>query len=158
MLTALEPLDDGLGEHVERQVVGAAALRVRAAHAEAAEGLYANQGAGDLAVEVDVAGVELVSGQLQVIPVLRVDAAGQAVGVVVGDAQRFFEVAGLYDGEDGAENLLLRDPRIRLDLEERRRHEVTVVGIAGFPAQDAVPLLLAQRPCSSQPSRTGARL
>src|SRR5918999_5838862 len=97
----LEPLDDRLGEHVERQVVWAARLGVGAAHPKATEGLDPYQGARNRTVEVDVAGPELAAGEVQMLAGLGGNAAGQPVGVVVGDAQRVVEVAGLYDGEDG---------------------------------------------------------
>ena len=51
---------------MERQIVGAAGLGVRATHAEAAEGLDADEGTRDAAVEVDVACLELSSRLLQV--------------------------------------------------------------------------------------------
>ena len=66
----LEPLDDRPGEHVQWQVVGATGLGVGAAHAKATEGLNAYQGAGYAAVEVDVSGLELLAGALQVVAVL----------------------------------------------------------------------------------------
>src|SRR3712207_1797273 len=111
-------LDHRSGEHVQRQVVGAAGLGVRAAHAEAPEGLDADEGACDAAVEVDVAGLELPARSLEVVAVLGVDAAREPVGAVVGDAEGFIEVAGLYDREDGAEDLLARNPGLSLYLED----------------------------------------
>src|SRR3712207_7322525 len=52
--------------------------------------------------------------------------SGQAVGVVVGYSQGVVEVAGLYNGEDGTEDLLLRHPGPLFDLEDGRGHEVTL--------------------------------
>src|SRR5215207_1263692 len=83
---ALEPLHDGPGEHVQRQVVWATGFGVGARESEAAEGLYTHQRSGDATVEVHVASLELLAGPLQVVAILRVDAAGEAVRVVVGDA------------------------------------------------------------------------
>src|SRR5215210_3039932 len=131
------------GEHVQRQVVGAAGLGVCAAHAEAPEGLDADEGACDAAVEVDVASLELPACALEVVAVLGVDAAREAVGAVVGDAEGFVEVAGLYDGEDGAEDLLARNPGSALDLEDGRADEVAALRVSGVFAEHAIALLLA---------------
>src|SRR5215218_1663383 len=139
----LESLNDCPGEHVQRQVVWAAGFGVGAAHTKTPEGLDAYQGAGDLAVEVDVAGPQLVAGELEVVAVFGVDAAGEAVGVVVGDAEGISEVAGLYDRENGAEDLLLRHPRLGVYLEEGGRHEVALCGVARVLAEEALALLLA---------------
>src|SRR5215211_5663004 len=138
-----EPFDHRPGEHVKRQVVGAAGLGVGAAHAEAAEGLDAYEGAGDAAVEVDVARLELPTRALEVVAVLGVDAACEAVGAVVGDAEGFVEVAGLYDGEDGAEDLLARNPGLAPDLEDGRADEVAALRVSWVFAKDAFALLLA---------------
>ena len=113
-----EPLYHRPGKHVQRQVVGAAGLRVGAGEAEAAERLHTDERAGDGAVEVEVAGLELGAGLLQVIAVFGVDAAGETVGGVVGYTQGLVEVAGLVYGEDGTKDLLLRYPRLRINLAE----------------------------------------
>src|SRR4028118_2302954 len=89
--TALEPLDDRPGEHVQGQVVRASGLGVRAAHAEAAEGLAPDQAAGYAAAAVDAGWPDLVAGALEVVAVLGVDAAGEAVGGVVGELEGFVE-------------------------------------------------------------------
>src|SRR5215212_798570 len=118
-----EPLDYCSGEHVQWQVVGSTGLGVGAAHAEAPEGLDADEGAGDAAIEVD--------------------AAREAVGAVVGGAEGFVEVTGLYDRKYGAEDLLARHRSVPLDREDGRAYEVAVVGISRVFAQDAVPLPFA---------------
>src|SRR5688572_13045007 len=128
---------------MQRQVVGAAGLGVGAAHAEASEGLDADEGAGDAAVEVDVAGLELPARPLEVVAVLRIDAAREAVGAVVGDAEGFVEVAGPYDREDGAKDLLAGDPGLALDLEDGRADEVAVLRVFRVFAEHAIALLLA---------------
>src|SRR5207253_9617005 len=84
----LEPLDHDLGLHEELQIVRSTCLRIGAAHVEAAEGLGADHGAGDLAIEVQVADLEFGAGLLEAAPVAREDAACQAVLGVVGDRQR----------------------------------------------------------------------
>ncbi len=67
------------------QVLAAAGLGADAREPEAAEGLAADQGAGDAAVEVEVADAELASGPLQVRGLAAEDAAGQLVFGGVGD-------------------------------------------------------------------------
>src|SRR5918994_5095844 len=128
---------------MQRQVVGAAGLGVRTAHAEAPERLDADEGAGDAAVEVDVAGLELPARPLEVVAVFGVDAAREAVGAVVGHTEGFVEVAGLYDREDGTEDLLARNPGLALDLEDGRADEVPIVGVARVFADHAISLPLA---------------
>src|SRR5215213_2298183 len=129
---------------MQRQVVWAAGFGVGAAHAEAAEGLDAYEGSCDAAVEVDVARFELPTGAFQMVAVFGVDAAGEAVGTVVGDVEGFVEVAGLYHGEDGAEDLLARHRGVPVDLEDGRADEVAVVGVAWVLTEDALAFLLAR--------------
>src|SRR5215210_7306666 len=131
------------GEHVQWQVVWTAGLGVGAAHSEAPEGLDADEGACDAAVEVDVASLELPARPLEVVAVLGVDAAREAVGAVVGDAEGFVEVVGLYDGEDGAEDLLARNPGLSLYLEDGRADEVAALRVSGIFAEHAIAFLLS---------------
>src|SRR5271156_4750468 len=100
---------DGLGLREEEQVVRAAGLGVGAAHVEAAEGVGSYHGAGALAVEVEVAGLELVAGAIELLAGGGVEGAGEAVLGVVGDLESFVEAGGLDDREHGAEDLLLRE-------------------------------------------------
>src|ERR687896_505613 len=128
---------------MQRQVVGSAGLGVSAAHAEAPKGLDADEGAGNAAVEVDVACLELPTRSLEVVAVPGVDATCKAVGAVVGDAEGFVEVAGPYDGEDGAEDLLARNPGLALYLEDGRADEVAALRVSGIFAEHAIAFLLA---------------
>src|SRR5438270_40169 len=84
---ALAPrvLADRAGLEELQQVVGPTGLRADARHAEAAEGLTADDGAGDGSVDVDVAGPQLDLGLADVMRRTRVDAGGQRVLGVVGD-------------------------------------------------------------------------
>src|SRR3712207_8820244 len=117
---------------MQRQVVRAAGFGVGAGEAEAAEGLDAHQSPGDAAVEVDVARFELVTGAFKVVAILGIHAAGEAVGIVVRYRQGLVEVAGRYHGEDGAEDLLLRYPRLGVHVAVAGRgDEVAIRGIAG---------------------------
>src|SRR5215212_11605897 len=78
------------------------------------------------------------------VAVLRVDAAGEAVGVVVSDAQSVVKVAGSYHGEDRAEDLLARYPSLRVHVAvDGREHEVAALWGAGVFAQDPLALVLA---------------
>src|SRR5690606_27507503 len=72
----------GLGE--EEQVIVAAGLGVGARHVEAAEGMDSHQGAGALAVEVQVPHVELGARLFQVGAVPADHRSGEAVFRVVG--------------------------------------------------------------------------
>src|SRR5919206_1675651 len=78
------------------------------------------------------------------VAVARVDAPREAVGVVVGDVEGVLEVAGPYDGEDGAEDLLPRHPRLRVDLEEGRGDEVALGRISGVLAEKPLSFFLAR--------------
>ena len=91
------------------EVVRAAGFGVGAAHVEAAEGMRADHGAGALAIEVEIADVELVAGAVELLAGAGVDGAGEAVLGVVGDGEGVVEAVGLDDGEDGAEDLFLRE-------------------------------------------------
>src|SRR5918912_2422312 len=75
--------------------------------------------------------------------VARVDAPSKAVGVVVGDVEGVLEVASPYDGEDGAEDLLLCHPSLRVHLEDGGRDEVALLWVARVFAQDPLALPLA---------------
>ena len=83
----LQFLRDRLRLREEEEVVAAAGLGVGARHVEAAERVDADQRAGALAVEVEVADEELALAALELLAVARVDGAGQAVLGVVGDAR-----------------------------------------------------------------------
>ena len=65
-----------------------------------------DEGAGDAAVEVEVADAELAFGAFEVGGFAAEDAAGEFVGEAVGDPEGFGEVAGVHEGEDGAEDFL----------------------------------------------------
>src|ERR671910_586924 len=138
-----EPFYHCSGEHMQRQVVGAAGFGVRAAHAESPEGLDADEGACDAAVEVDVAGLELPARPLEVVAVFGVDAARKAVRAVVGDAEGFVEVGSLYDRENGTEDLLARNPGLPLYLEDCRADEVAARRVPWVFAEHAIALLIA---------------
>src|SRR5215212_4942798 len=78
------------------------------------------------------------------VAVLRVDATGETVGVVVGDAQSVVEVAGSYHGEDRTEDLLARYPSLRVHVAvDGRGHEVAALWVAGVFTQDPLALVLA---------------
>src|SRR5436305_7334161 len=109
------------GLHEEAEVVAPAGLRVGAAHVEAAEGVRADERARALAVEVEVADVELAARALQLLAVVRVDGSGQAVLRAVGNPQRLVEVARADAGQDGAEDFLLLDAVARLHVGEDGR-------------------------------------
>src|SRR5205085_6719425 len=74
-----ELLRDALRLQEQQQVVASAGLRVGAAHVEAAERVRADDRAGALAVDVQVADEELALRALDLLRVLRVHRAGQPV-------------------------------------------------------------------------------
>src|SRR5262249_15188534 len=100
------------------EVVGAARLRANARHSKAAEGLAGDEGAGDAAVDVEVADAELALGPLEVRGLAREDAARELVRAVVGDGQGVLEGLGVQDGDDGPEDLFLGDGVVGLDVGE----------------------------------------
>src|SRR5690349_7744762 len=61
----LELLGDTLALQKQQQIIAATDLRVGAGHVEAAERVRADHRAGDLAVQVEVADVELGAGALK---------------------------------------------------------------------------------------------
>ena len=91
----------GLGE--EEQVIVAAGLGVGARHVEAAEGMDSHQGAGALAVEVQVPHVELGARLFQVGAVPADHRSGEAVFRVVGDAESVVEILGLDERQHRTE-------------------------------------------------------
>src|SRR5205809_5913037 len=97
----------------EAEVVGAPRLAAGARHVVAAEGLRADQGARALAVEVEVPDVEAALGLGEVRGVLRVDGAREPELGPVRDRERVLPVLGADHGEDGPEDLLLREARGR---------------------------------------------
>src|ERR1043165_6950240 len=128
--------DFGLEE--EGEIVAPAGLRVRAAHVEAAEGVRADERACALAVEVEVADVELAARALQLLAVVRVDRAGQAVLRVVGDAERVVEVVRADAGEDGAEDFFLLDAVAGLHVgDDGRLDEEALLAVAAASRHDA---------------------
>src|SRR5258706_14421932 len=68
---------DALGLREEQQIVRAAGLGVGSAHVEAAKGMGSYHGAGALAIEVEVADVELLACAIQLFAGAGVDCCGQ---------------------------------------------------------------------------------
>jgi hypothetical protein len=74
------------------------------------------------------------------------DGAGQAVGGVVGDGDRLVVVVEGDDGQDRAEDLLLGDPRGRVDPGEDGGGEVEATLVAGnLDPMAAAGLTLAEK-------------
>jgi hypothetical protein len=106
----------GLGLQEQQQVIRTARFGVRSGHVEAAEGVRADHGAGAFPVEIQVADVEALLGFPQMFGVIGEDRAGQPVLRIVGQFQGVLEVVGLGDGQHRAENLLLEDAVLGLDV------------------------------------------
>src|SRR4051812_22992169 len=105
-----------LGEIVER---GGAVLAAEAGVPLAAPG-QAHVGIA-IGVHPDRAGAGPLGEALQLADVAAPDAGSEAVGRAVGDAQGVGLVLELDDADDGAKNLLLRDPHLVLDIGEHGR-------------------------------------
>lgn len=88
------------------EVVWATGFGAYAGHAEAAEGLAADECAGAGSVDVEVADSEVFFGLVDVCGFAGEDAAGEFVFVVVGESHRFVEVRCVDDGQDRPEDLL----------------------------------------------------
>src|SRR5687767_10762834 len=99
-------LGDGPGNHELRQIIRPAGLGTGARQLEPAKRLTIDQGAGDLAIDVEIPDSVLAPNALDVRRAARKQAAGQGIARRVGDAKGIVEVAGLDDGENRAENLL----------------------------------------------------
>src|SRR5688572_6195730 len=111
----LELLGHGLRLEEEEQVVAPPRLAVRAAHVEAAEGVAADHGARALAVQVEVADVEALAREGELVTVARPDRARQPVVGRVGGGNRVLERLRARDREDRTEDLLAREARVGLD-------------------------------------------
>src|SRR5947209_10716366 len=70
-VTVADFLGSDFGLEEEAEVVAPAGLRVSAAHVEAAERVYADERARALAVEVEVADVELAPRAFELVAVVR---------------------------------------------------------------------------------------
>ena len=95
------------------QIIRAAGLGIGARHVEAAEGMRADHRSGALAVDVEVADVELADRAIDLVARVGVDRAGQAELGVVGDFERVVEAAGLDHGQHGAKDFFLLELRLR---------------------------------------------
>ena len=136
-----------VGKRAElRHVIGAAGLGTRpdGGALPAAERLAADDGAGDVAVDVRVADLHAVEPEGDLVGVQGVDAAGQAEidGVLPFDGG--LQVGGAHDAQDRPEALGFVEPGAGLDLvaDARRPHQALLIQLAG-PQQ---PLLAGVEP------------
>src|SRR5215831_9859124 len=95
----------GLCEQIK--VIRATGLRIGSRHVEAAERMGAHHRARALAVDVQVADVEVADGAVNLVARAGVDGPGQSELCVVGDFERMVEAASLDDGEHGPEDFFL---------------------------------------------------
>lgn len=99
------------------------------------------KGAGDLAVEVEVADVEIPADLCQMVPIVREDTAGQPILGVVGNSQGLVKVLSLDNCQP--EDFLLGDHCIGGDVcNDSGLNEVASFGARAAPHQQA-PFLLA---------------
>src|SRR2546428_477739 len=96
--------------------------------------MHADERAGALSVDVEIADEELFVRAADLLLVVGEDRAGESVWAVVRDPQRVVKVLRLDHREDGTEDLLLGDRRVRSNgSDDRRLDEVAIVRV-DFPA------------------------
>src|SRR6185503_6485335 len=134
-------LADDLRLEEEAEVVAAAGLGVGAAHVEAAEGVAADEGAGGLPVDVEIAGVELALRPVD--PGATVVGPGEAVFAVVRELDRVVVVARLQHGKHGPEDFFARDLRLRGDVGDDGRLDEEAVARHPLSAGDEPAFALA---------------
>src|ERR1019366_893683 len=93
LLSLPDLLADALGLREQVEIVRSAGLGIGAGHVEAAEGVRAHHRSRALAVQVEVADVELAHGAVEFLARAGVDGAGQAELGVIGDFEGMVEVA-----------------------------------------------------------------
>ena len=155
-------LGDRAADDELEQVIRPARLVSDSGHPKSAKGLPADQRAGDRAVDVQVSNHEFAADAVEVGRTSRKDAPGEGVFGSVGDFQRFVQVFGTHDRQDGAENLFLCDSGGWRDVGENvRPDEKALLGEwAHIDRQHFAALLsphgdvLIHRACDS-PSMTG---
>ena len=108
-------LGHGAGQQELLQVIRAAGLGADARELEPAERLAIDEGAGDRAVDVEVADPELAFDPLDIRRAARIEAAGQGVDGPVGDRERLVEIGRAKHRQDRAEDLFLGDPGVGAD-------------------------------------------
>src|SRR5205807_9552872 len=92
--------------------------------------MRSHHGAGRLAVEVEIARMELVPGALQFLPGGRIDGPGEPELSIIGDIEGIISIAGLDDGQHRPKNLLLRNTGgWGYICNDGRLDEITVTGI-----------------------------
>ena len=96
-----------------------------------------------VAVDPDSTGLESVGDSDGGVDVGGVDSSGKAVRGVVGKANDLLLILELGDGADGAEDLLLHDLHVGLDIsEDGGLDEVTLVAVALTTSDNGGTLLL----------------
>ena len=106
------------------QVFGAAGLGADTRQLESAKGLAVDQGAGDSAVDVEIAHPELAAGPPDGGGAAGVEAAGQREPGAVGQTERLVEGVVWLNHQHRTENLLLGDLCIRVHPGENMRRDI----------------------------------
>src|SRR5262249_7984294 len=96
----------------------------------------ADEGARALAIQVQVAALELALPAREAPAVPRLERAGQSVLRVVGHVDALIEVLDRQDREDGPEDLLARQAVRGLDPVHDRRHDEEALRGTGRAARD----------------------
>ena len=100
-----------LGKQI--QVIGPARLGIGAGHIESAEGMRGHRRARALAIDIEVADVELADSAGNLLLRFCVHCAREPELGIVGNFQRMVEIPGLSNSQDGAEDLFLLEFRFR---------------------------------------------
>ena len=121
-------------------------------------------GVGDHAlVEADHAGLEALDDAERALEVARVDVGDEPVLRVVGRGDRGLLVVEADHGRDRAEDLLVQQPRLRLDAGQHGRVEEVAGALAPRAADHGLGALAervlrrARRPCRAGCRRSAAR-
>src|SRR5882672_9865983 len=124
--------------HEQQKVIVTAGFRVGARHVEAAKRMHAHQRARALAIEIEIADVELAAGALDLRFVSRVNRAGQTKLRVVRDTQSIRIVVRFDHRQHRPEDLFLLDRRARIHVgDDRRLDKETLLAVRAAAGNDA---------------------
>ena len=102
----------------------------------------ADEGACRLAIEVQVADVELLLGTGYALCIVREERTRQAKLGIIGDVQRVVKVSGFDEGQDGAKDFFLRDTCMWVNIgDDGWLNKVAGAGMS--TAEDKASLMLA---------------
>src|SRR6059058_6069079 len=98
--------------------------------------MHANQRAGTLPIEVEISYEEFILRTTDLLGIVCEDCAGQSKLGVIRNPQCVIKILRLDDSENGPEDLLLRDRRVRIDVSDHRRLDEVAILRMHFSAGD----------------------